>query len=67
MLLKCKEKFSDKDIHLICGDYFTEPFGGDFDCAVSFQTMHHFSHERKTELYKKLWNYIEENGSVFYE
>lgn len=63
MLIKLKEKHKDKKIKLICGDYFQEDFGKDkFDCAVSFQTMHHFSHKKKTELYKKINAALKEKG-----
>ena len=54
MLDKLKEKYEGRSISLICGDYFTADFGGGFDCAVSFQTMHHFSKEKKNFLVKKL-------------
>lgn len=64
MLRKLREKHGDKDITLICGDYFTEPFGeNEFDCAVSFQTMHHFSHEKKLGLYKKIYDSLSSGGS----
>ena len=62
MLLKLSEKYKDKNIELICGDYFTEEFGGDFDCAVSFQTMHHFSHEKKSVIYKKICDALSSDG-----
>lgn len=63
MLIKLKEKHKDKSTELICGDYFEVPFGENkFDCAISFQTMHHFSHERKTALYKKINAALKENG-----
>ena len=43
MLDKLRQKHPAKEMRLICGDYFQEPFGANvFDCAVSFQTMHHF-------------------------
>lgn len=63
MLDKLKEKFPDKDIELICGDYFEVPFGVyNFDCAVSFQTMHHFKKDKKLSLYKKLWESLKVDG-----
>ena len=63
MLRKLREKHSDKDITLICGDYFTEPFGEcEFDCTVSFQTMHHFSHEKKLGLYRKIYESLSSEG-----
>ena len=43
-----------KLLDLGCGSYFDVLFGEQtFDCAISFQTMHHFSHESKVSLYKK--------------
>lgn len=63
MLDRLKEKHSDKNINLICGDYFTVDFGAEkFDCAVSFQTMHHFAPEKKRELYKKINNALALGG-----
>lgn len=64
MLNKLKEKHSDKDMTLVHGDYFIVPFGeNEFDCAVSFQTMHHFSHENKLGLYKKIYDSLSSGGS----
>lgn len=55
MLDKLSQKHGDKDLTLICGDYFKTDFGIDlFDCAVSFETMHHFTREAKTELYRRV-------------
>ncbi len=63
MLEKLSQKHPDKNMHLICGDYFKVDFGQErFDCAVSFQTMHHFPHTRKTELYKKIYSTLNEGG-----
>ena len=62
MLCKLKEKNEGRSINLICGDYFTADFGGEFDCAVSFQTMHHFSKEKKTELYRKIYDALTDEG-----
>lgn len=62
MLNKLKEKYEDKNLKLICQDYFTVNFGSDFDCAVSFQTMHHFSREKKTELYRRIYSSLKNDG-----
>ena len=62
MLDRAGEKFSDKNIRLICGDYFKVHFGCDFDCAVSFQTMHHFAKDKKQELYKKIYSALTDEG-----
>ncbi len=62
MLCKLKEKYTDKSLKLICGDYFTADFGKDYDCALSFQTMHHFSKQKKTELYRKISQALTDEG-----
>lgn len=63
MLDKLKQKYRDKSIELICGSYFDVDLGtSKYDCAVSFQTMHHFSHEAKTALYRKVLQSLKENG-----
>lgn len=63
MLDKLKQKHPDKALNLICGSYFDVPFGtANFECAISFQTMHHFSHDMKTELYRKVCQALTEDG-----
>ena len=63
MLQKLREKHPDKDMTLVCGDYFQVPFGeGEYDCAVSFQTMHHFPKDKKKKLYKKLYESLSAEG-----
>ena len=63
MLRALKEKFSDKSITLICGSYFDVPFPENyFDCAVSVESLHHFTKEEKIPLYKKLFASLKENG-----
>ena len=63
MLSELKKKHGDKKLNVICGDYFEEPFGSSvYDCVISFETMHHFSKESKTELYKKIYNSLKKEG-----
>jgi ubiquinone/menaquinone biosynthesis C-methylase UbiE len=63
MLDKLKDKYPDKSIHLICGSYFDVPFGTNkFECSISFQTMHHFSHDLKIELYNKIYQALTLDG-----
>ena len=63
MLKKLKHKHPNKRIKLICGDYFKVDFEKErYDCAVSFQTMHHFSPDKKTDLYKKIYSLLKEKG-----
>lgn len=67
MLEKLSEKYSDKNITLINGDYFSTDLGRErFDTAISFQTMHHFSHEMKIGLYEKIRNSLK-SGGVYIE
>jgi len=63
MLDRLREKHPGKQLRLICGDYFKTDFGiARFDCAVSFETMHHFSPADKLGLYKRLCASIKDSG-----
>ncbi|MBQ8623899.1 MAG: class I SAM-dependent methyltransferase [Oscillospiraceae bacterium] len=63
MLDKLLQKHPDKNLTLICGDYFKVDLGEDrFDCAVSFETMHHFKKDAKTELYRRIYSSLKSEG-----
>ncbi|MDS0526037.1 class I SAM-dependent methyltransferase [Clostridium sp. SHJSY1] len=65
MLKKIKEKHKDKisQINLINGSYFDYDMGeGVFDVALSVQTLHHFTHEEKEYLYKKIFKSLKKDG-----
>lgn len=63
MLEALKEKFSDKELSLICGSYFDVPFGEEiYDAAVSVESLHHFTKDEKLPLYKKLCNALKPDG-----
>ena len=63
MLKTLKSKFSDKNIDLILGSYFDVPFGeGVFDAAVSVESLHHFTKEQKTGLYRRLYEALTPDG-----
>ncbi len=63
MLNKLKQKHPNKSLNLICGSYFDVPFGiSKYDCAISFQTLHHFSHELKSMLYQKVYQALTPDG-----
>lgn len=67
MLGELKRKHGDKKLDLRCESYFDSDFGKDsFDSAISFQTMHHFPHEKKVKLYEKIRNSLK-NGGVYIE
>lgn len=49
------EKFPGRKIRLVCGSYFDIPLGEEaFDYALSTYSLHHFTRERKLELYKRV-------------
>ena len=63
MMEKLKTKHPDSDLDLICGDYFSLPFGENrFDAAISFESLHHFTAEKKLPLYKRIFDALTENG-----
>jgi len=63
MLSALKKKFPDKDTVLIVGSYFDVPLGESvFDAAVSVESLHHFTKNEKTPLYKKLHTALKANG-----
>ena len=63
MLQELKAKFPDKDLTLICGSYFTVPFGESvYDAAVSVESLHHFSKEEKIPLYRRLKTALKPGG-----
>lgn len=63
MLGALKEKFPDKDMTLILGSYFAEPFGKEiYDAAVSVESLHHFTQEEKIPLYAKLKDALKPGG-----
>ncbi len=63
MLQKLRAKHPDKSLRLICGDYFAVPFGEDaFDCALSFESLHHFEKEAKSVLYERIFRALHAGG-----
>ncbi len=51
------------EVKLICGDYFQEELGeAAYDCAVSFESLHHFDGEKKRGLYTKLCRALKPGG-----
>lgn len=63
MLEALRGKHPDKQLRLICGDYFSTDLGkGIFDCAVSVESLHHFAKERKLALYRRLFDALAPGG-----
>lgn len=63
MLQMLEDKFTGKNLQLIHGSYFDVDFGrGQYDAAVSFETMHHFTKEKKQGLYTRLCDALKPGG-----
>lgn len=63
MLDVLAEKHGDKNVDIICDDYFDCDLGhGTFDCAVSFESLHHFEKDKKTELYRRICECLRDGG-----
>ena len=63
MLNVLKAKFPEKNLTLIRASYFDAPLGnGQYDAAVSVESLHHFPAEMKASLYKKLQSALAEKG-----
>lgn len=63
MLDALRLKHPDKAMTLINGSYFDIDFGIErFDAIISFQTMHHFTHDRKTKLYSRVYEALKPGG-----
>ena len=63
MLNALKVKFPGKRLTLIHGSYFDVPLGDRiYDAAVSVESLHHFSAEMKSLLYKRLYASLKDQG-----
>lgn len=63
MLDILKQKFTGKNLRLICGSYFDLPFEENFyDAAISVESLHHFTAAEKTPLYTKLYKSLKKGG-----
>jgi tRNA (cmo5U34)-methyltransferase len=64
MLDVLRDKYHDKNINTICGSYFDVGFGKDkYDFVLSTYSLHHFSEEKKLELYKKVYSALRTGGN----
>lgn len=63
MLSALRQKFTEKDITLVCGSYFDIPLGVNlFDAAVSVESLHHFTKAEKVPLYINLHAALKQHG-----
>ena len=63
MLDELKRKYPNKSINLILGSYFDVPLGENiYDACVSVESLHHFTKDEKSVLYKKVYSALKYNG-----
>ena len=63
MLKLLVEKYPDRKIRLHCESYLVYDFGNClYDVALSVMTLHHYNHQIKTDLYRKIHNSLKYNG-----
>ena len=63
MLKLLKESYPDKNIRTYCESYLDYDFGKScYDAALSVMTLHHYEHEVKTNLYRRIYDCIKLNG-----
>jgi tRNA (cmo5U34)-methyltransferase len=63
MLKLLKAKYPDRKIDLLCESYLQHDFGHClYDVALSVMTLHHYNHQTKTDLYRKILNSLKPDG-----
>ena len=63
MLRRCREKYPRQKLRLICGDYFELELGRElYDCAISFESLHHFAYDAKRGLYQRIHDSLRPGG-----
>jgi len=63
MLTMLSGKYPDKDITLVRASYLGYDFGTEqYDCVISFETMHHWTHEEKLGVYKNIRRALKPEG-----
>ena len=63
MLDKLAKKYTCKNIALICASYIGYDFGEEmYDCVISFESMHHWTHEQKADVYSRIHRALKPGG-----
>ncbi len=63
MLQRLKEKHGDRELSLICADYFEYEYEAEkYDMVISFESLHHFTAEKKLGLYRKIYCTLKPGG-----
>ena len=64
MLAELKNKHGDKRLTLVQDDYFVHDFAPEsFDAAVSFQSLHHFTAEKKAGAFRRVYDALKHGGT----
>ena len=64
MLRALREKYPKKELQLIRDSYFDVPLGENrYDAVVSVESLHHFTMEEKSGLYKKIFRCLKPGSS----
>lgn len=67
MLARLSQKHFASSLSLIQADYFSYPFPANFfDAAVAFETLHHFTSQKKQQIFSKIRDSLAPGG-VFLE
>ncbi len=63
MMAKIKEKYPQKDVTLLNMSYFDYDYKPEsFDAVLSVMTLHHYTHEVKTALYRRIYEAVRKGG-----
>lgn len=63
MLDKLAQKHPDKNLKIVCSDYFRFDLQkGHWDAVISFESLHHFLPGDKLVLYRKIRESLKDNG-----
>lgn len=62
MLEELSKRPFAKRVERICGDFLEIDYHEEFDAVISTSALHHFDEETKGDLYKKIYNALNNNG-----
>lgn len=63
MTAELLKKYAGRNVEIILDDYFVHDFGENrFDAAISVESLHHFTQEKKVGLFKNLCRSLKPGG-----
>ena len=62
MLEELKKRDFSSHVTTICGDFFEEEFGKNYDAVISTSALHHFKFKEKLVLYKRIYECLKDKG-----